>query len=81
MKRTFAILAVSIGIVAAIENPAHAACTASQTQSYNLAVRAQHMAADISTKAGGERADRAVHALLDLVEAIDRQLAGTTCGR
>lgn len=79
MKRTLLILAASIAFVAAIENPAHA-CTASQTQQYNLAVRLQHTAADISIRTGGDKADAAVHALLDLVEAIDKTLPAT-CGQ
>lgn len=79
MKRTLAILLVSIAFVGAIENPAHA-CTASQTQSYNLAVRLMHTAADISTKAGGDKADRASNALMDLVEAINKTLP-VSCGQ
>jgi hypothetical protein len=77
--KTALILLASVAFVAAIENPAHA-CTASQTASYNLAVRAMHMAADISKTAGGQRADDAVHALMDLVDSINKTLP-VSCGQ
>jgi hypothetical protein len=78
MKRILLTVAACVAFIGYIENPAHA-CTASQTARYNLAVRLQHTAVDISKNAAGDRADAAVNALLDLVEAIDRTLP-KTCG-
>lgn len=59
--------------------PAANACTQSQTASTNLAIRAMHMAVDISKTAGGSKADAAVNALMDLIEAIDHSTP-RSCG-
>ena len=71
------LIVAAIGVFAS--NPANA-CTASQTASTNLAIRAMHMAVDISKAAGGDKADAAVNALMDLVEAIDHSTP-RSCGR
>ncbi|TGQ19292.1 hypothetical protein [Mesorhizobium sp. M00.F.Ca.ET.217.01.1.1] len=71
---------ISAAIVCGILSSTSAnACTPSQTASSNLAVRAMHMAVDISKAAGGDKADAAVNALMDLVEAIDHSTP-RSCG-
>lgn len=55
------------------------ACTNGQTAAYNLAVRSMYAAVDISKTVGGPAADKAVLALMDLVESIDKSLP-TSCG-
>ncbi|WP_144865219.1 hypothetical protein [Mesorhizobium sp. J18] len=78
MKRSLLAIAAAVLITGAIENPAHA-CTKSQVSAYNLAVRLMHTAVDISKTVGGEKADAAVNAVLDLVESIDESLP-ESCG-
>ncbi len=79
LRTASALIVAGVLLVGAFETPAHA-CTPAQTASYNLAVRAMHMAVDISKTTGGPKADAAVNALLDLVSSIDRSLP-QTCGR
>lgn len=81
MKRISIVVGACVLFVAALENPAHAACTSTQAAQYNLAVRAMHMAADVSKQVAGNRADNTVNALMDLVESIDKQLAASSCGK
>ena len=70
MKRILILIAAAAAFVGALETPAHSCPQHDVAEA--MAVRLMHMAVDISTTVQGEKADRAVNALMDLVELIDK---------